>query len=128
MIEVKAKSNDSNQRITNFLRKTYPNLTLSMIFKYLRTKYIKVNNKKVDNDYRIQENDVVQLYINTELLVKKTNSFSFKMASSKIDVVYEDENILVVNKPLGVIVQDDESKTIDTLNARVQHYLYESKQ
>jgi 23S rRNA pseudouridine955/2504/2580 synthase len=55
------------------------------------------------------------------------NKNDFMLAKDKLDVVYEDENIIVVNKPIGVVVQDDNTKTVDTLCNRLLKYLFNKK-
>jgi 23S rRNA pseudouridine955/2504/2580 synthase len=116
--------NDVDQRIDNFLKKTYPKITLSLIYRYLRTKRIKVNNKKILPNYRLRMDDKVYVYINDELLSKKESIKDFLLAPDKLSVVYEDNNILVVNKPKGLVVHEDESNKTDTLINRIKHYLY----
>jgi 23S rRNA pseudouridine955/2504/2580 synthase len=115
--------NDIDQRIDNFLKKSFPQLSMPMIYKYLRTKRIKVNEKNVNFDYRLILSDVISLYINDELLSKKNRSSDFKLASNEINVVYEDDNILIVNKPVGLSVHDDDTSNDDTLINRVLRYL-----
>jgi 23S rRNA pseudouridine955/2504/2580 synthase len=128
MLKITIKTNDIDQRIDNFLKKTYPKLSTPMIYKYLRTKRIKVNGKKVEFDYHLNLNDLVELYINDELLSKKDKTTGFLAAPNKINVVYEDKNILIVNKPIALSVHDDDTKTTDTLINRVLHYLFDKKE
>jgi 23S rRNA pseudouridine955/2504/2580 synthase len=118
--------NDSDQRIDNFLRKTFPKLTRNLIYRYLRTKRIKVNDIKVLPSYRLQHNDQLTVYINNELLSKNESTKDFLLAPTKLNIVYEDENILIVNKPVGLVVHSDESKKADTLINRIQHYLFKN--
>jgi len=124
MHTITIKTNDANQRIDHFLRKVYPQFSLSMIYKLLRTKKIKVNNKKVNFDYHLNLNDQIQIYVSNLDNSNLNNDPLFLKASSNIDVVYEDDNILIVNKPVGLIVHEDDENKIDTLINRVKHYLY----
>jgi 23S rRNA pseudouridine955/2504/2580 synthase len=124
MQTITINQNDQGQRIDSFLKKTYPKISLNLIYRYLRSKRIKVNNKKVDYDYRLKIHDQLQLYINDLLLTKKISQTDFLLAPNNLNVVYEDTNVLLVNKPVGLVVHDDESKGIDTLVNRVKHYLY----
>jgi 23S rRNA pseudouridine955/2504/2580 synthase len=120
--------NDVNQRIDNFIRKAYPKLSLGLIYRYLRIKRIKVNDRRIKPDYRLQHNDKLSIYINDDLLSKKKTYTDFLLAPNKLDIVYEDKNILLVNKPVGLVVHNDEKNKIDTLINRIQHYLYEKKE
>lgn len=122
MKTIKANLNDANQRIDNFIKKAFPKLSLPLIYKYLRTKRIKVNNKKVSNNYQLKPNDIIDLYINDEFLSKDTKN-DFLLTNKSIDVVYEDKNILLVNKPVGLVVHEDETNNVDTLINRIKNYL-----
>lgn len=118
------KKNDSGQRLDKYLSKAYGNLPISLMYKYIRTKRIKVNSKRTDAAYKLAEGDTVTLYINDDLLRPSKPKFEFTSAPAVIDAVYEDENILLVNKPEGVSVHPDNGEYRDTLIWRIQHYLY----
>lgn len=114
--------NDANQRIDNFIKKVYPKLSLTQIYKYLRIKRIKVNNKKVPINYQLQLKDKIDLYINDELL-SSNNKKDFLLTNKPIEIVYEDDNILLVNKPIGLVVHEDETNNPDTLLNRIKNHL-----
>jgi 23S rRNA pseudouridine955/2504/2580 synthase len=120
--------NDANQRVDNFLRKKYPKLSLVHIFKAIRTKQIKVNEKRTVNNYRLQVNDKISIFINDKFLSQEQTKMDFLLAPSDINVVYEDDNILLVNKPVGINVHEDLNLKIDILINRILHYLYLKKQ
>jgi 23S rRNA pseudouridine955/2504/2580 synthase len=128
MQTITINKNDANQRIDSFLRKAYPKITLNLIYRYLRTKRIKVNDKKVTPNYHLQLNDELSIYVNDALLSKRKSFSDFLLVPNKLNIVYEDGNILIVNKPPGLVVHDDDSNTADTLINRIQHYLYEKKE
>lgn len=119
--------NDANQRIDNFLRKKYPKLPLVQIFKAIRTKDIKVNDKKIANNYRLQADDKLTVYIHDKFLSQEQNQMDFLLAPSNINIVFEDKNILLVNKPVGIVVHEDLNLKIDILINRILHYLYLKK-
>lgn len=119
------KKNDAGQRLDKFVAKTLPSLPQSLLYKSLRTKRIKVNGKKAEISLRLNEGDVVDMYLNDEFFAPKEETFSFLGAGKKLDVLYEDENILVLNKTPGLLSHPDEGEYIDTLITRVQRYLYE---
>lgn len=116
--------NDSGQRLNKFLEKAVPLLPGGMMHKYIRRKRIKVNRKRTEVSYRLQEGDLVQLYINDEFLEKAEEDTAYLRAKPEMDVLYEDEHILLVNKAPGVVVHADDSGTADTLIARIQAYLF----
>ena len=74
---------------------------------------------------KLCEGDVIQMYINDEFFTNAEDSKSFLAAPAKLNVIYEDENILLADKPVGLVVHEDESGTPDTLINRLLHYLYE---
>ncbi len=121
------KTNDENQRLDKFLQKAVPRLPQTLMYKYIRLKRIKVNNKKCDISYRLKQGDLVELYINDEFFEESSNK-DFLLASSNIKVLYEDENILLVDKQAGLVVHEDNDNSIDTLINRVLHYLYDKKE
>lgn len=121
--------NDSGQRLDKFLLKAVPRLPHSMLHKAVRTKKIKVNKKRTQPNYMLLEGDIVELYLNDSFFSETTDAtLPFLGAPAKIDIVYEDENILLVNKHPGLIVHEDENEKNDTLINRVQHYLYQNGQ
>jgi 23S rRNA pseudouridine955/2504/2580 synthase len=115
--------NDASNRVDKFLNKAVKKLPSNLMYKYIRTKRIKVNNKRCEISQKLNKDDVVELYINDEFFEESSNK-DFLLASAKLDVVYEDDNILLVNKKQGVVVHEDDSGEIDTLINRVLHYLY----
>lgn len=117
--------NDANQRLDKFISKSVPNLPKTLMYKYIRTKRIKVNRKKSDIAARLIEGDVVEMYINDEFFVKSETRYDFSGASSKIDIIYEDENLLLLDKKVGLLCHPDDKEYIDNLIARVKKYLYE---
>lgn len=117
--------NDSNQRLDKFLSKAVKKLPKNLLYKYIRLKRIKVNGKRCEISTRLNEGDIVQLYINDEFFEDNTSKPQFMFASSDIDIVYEDENIMLINKKCGVVVHEDNEGGVDTLINRVLKYLYE---
>jgi len=117
------KDNDQNQRLDKFLQKAVPRLPQALMYKYIRLKRIKVNKKKSDISYRLCSGDIVELYINDEFF-EQSSEKDFLLVPTSINIVYEDENILLVDKKAGLVVHEDNENTVDTLINRVLHYLY----
>ena len=117
--------NDATLRLDKFIQKNCPALPTSLMFKYIRTKKIKVNSKRAEISTRLKEGDCVTAYINDEFFAEIKPKYDFLSASKSIDIVYEDENILLVNKKQGLLVHPDKNEYNDTLIARIQHYLYD---
>lgn len=124
MRELKIGKNDANQRLDKYLSKRFKTMPKSLMYKYLRTKYIKLNGKKAQPDVFLREGDVLTLYIRDEFFEEK-KSYDFLKAGKALDILYEDENILLLDKKVGVICHQDSHYDSDTLNLRVLRYLYE---
>lgn len=116
--------NDENQRLDKFITKAVPLLPQSLLYKSLRTKRIKVNGKKSEISYRLRSGDLVELYLNDEFFEEHSNR-EFLLAPPNITIVYEDDNILLVDKAPGLCVHEDNAHTTDTLINRILHYLYD---
>ena len=129
MKEFLINENDAGQRLDRFIKKAAPLLPPSLMQRYIRIKRIKVNGKRAENAYMLALGDTVQLYINDEFFPPESDSkLSFMAARGKLNVVYEDENILLADKEPGLVVHEDESGDTDTLIGRIQRYLYEKKE
>jgi 23S rRNA pseudouridine955/2504/2580 synthase len=117
--------NDAGQRLDRFVGKAVPLLPASLTQKYIRLKRIKVNSKGAKRDYKLAIGDTVQMYVNDEFFEKPSESNAFlKIAVPEVDVVYEDENLLLVNKKAGVLCHPDGGWSYNTLIAQIQAYLY----
>ena len=117
--------NDAGQRLDKFVIKVCPNLPQTLMYKYIRTKRIKVNSKRAEINTRLLEGDTVDAYINDEFFTPAEPKYDFLNAPAKLNIVYEDENILLVDKKQGLLVHPDENEYRDTLIGRIQHYLYD---
>lgn len=127
MKSIVIKKNDEGQRLDKFLNKAFPNLPISMIYKSIRKKRIKINNKRCEASDKLAVGDVLSLYINDEFL-EDDPDINFLSAQDNLEIIYEDQNILLVNKPTGLLVHEDENQKIDTLINRIKKYLYNKKE
>lgn len=126
MRTLEINKNDSGQRLDKFLQKRFKTLPKSLMYKYIRKKCIKVNGKKCDIQTMLKEGDILTFYIKDEFFEQsEEKSYEFLKAPKKLDIVYEDENIILIDKRPGVIVHPDKSYHFDSLVSRVQHYLYD---
>lgn len=126
MKEFTIAKNDANQRVDKFITKTVPNLPTSLMYKYLRTKRIKLNGKRADISTRLNEGDLLSMYINDEFFEKSETIYDFMGASKKLDIVFEDENIVLLDKKVGLLSHPDDVEFVDTLISRLKRYLYEN--
>lgn len=125
MRQIIITENDSGQRLDKFLTKRFRNMPTSLMYKYIRTKYIKLNGKRCEIASRLQTGDVLTLYIKEEFFEETPDTYDFLKAPVKLDILYEDDNILLLNKKPGLLVHPDDTYHFDSLIARVQHYLYD---
>ena len=124
MKTVVVNENDSGQRLDKFLGKYFKTMPKSLIYKGIRKKRIKVNGKRGEIDYILSAGDKIDLYINDEFFTVPDERLSFLKVEPKLDIVYEDENIILMDKKPGMIVHDDEDEKINTLLNHMKAYLY----
>ena len=125
MRSITVKKNDAGQRLDKFLTKAIKGLPTSLMYKYIRTKKIKVNRKRTEQKYVLLEGDVVDLFIREEFFDSpERDAGAIERIEPKINVVYEDENILLVNKRPGVVVHEDSEAKDNTLIMHIKAYLY----
>ena len=117
--------NDAGQRLDKFLTKTYRNLPMSLLYKAIRKKDIRLNGKRCEANSRLQEGDSVYLFLPDDALEIAPPTYEFMHASRALDIVYEDEHVMLLNKKAGLLVHPDDKEFADTLIFRVQRYLYE---
>ena len=129
MQELSIGKNDAGQRLDRFVAKSLPLLPPALLQKYIRIKRIKVNGQRAERDLRLQEGDVLQLYINDEFFEKpREENLFLTLFKPQLDIVYEDENILLVNKRPGMVVHADETEKVQTLINHIQAYLYQKRE
>ena len=126
MRTLEIKKNDSNQRLDKFMQKHFKTMPKSMMYMYIRKKCVKLNGKRCKGDETLKEGDVLTFYIKDEFFEgAEEKHYEFLKAPKKLDIVYEDENILLLDKKPGVIVHPDKNYHFDSLISRVLHYLYD---
>ena len=129
MREFTIGKNDAGQRLDRFVSKTLPLLPPALLQKYIRLKRIKVNGKGSARDVRLAVGDVLQLYINDEFFEQPSDENRFlSIFTPNLDIVYEDENLLLVNKRPGLVVHADETEKVNTLINHIQAYLYQKRE
>lgn len=121
--------NDAGQRLDRFLAKAIPLLPASLAQKYVRIKRVKVNGARAARDQRLNEGDLVACYINDEFFdAPDENNVYLTIASPKVNVVYEDENIILLDKPAGQLCHAGDGGTDVTLIDHLLAYLYQKRE
>lgn len=111
MKKINVISKFNNKPLSESVFWSFPNLSKSMFFKALRQKDIKVNGVRVKENVTVNEGDEIEVYISDELLLGKT---------LELEVVYEDDNILAVNKKAGISVTEEKASNSLTLTQVVK--------
>jgi len=122
---------ESGKRLHRYVRILMPNYPLGQIYKMIDQGKVRVNGKRKKENYELSAGDEVTIMVDEETFQHAAGSEKkpkFVGVSAKIDVVYEDDEILVVNKPVGLLTHPDHSEQKDTLITRVHAYLYRKDQ
>lgn len=147
MIKIKIDENDKGQRLDRFLKKYYKKAPLSMIYKMIR-KDVKINGKRGKEDTILSEGDELSIYLPEELeqrlrterrydfdnreepsnIFANTTVNSIKKARKTFKIAYEDEMILVAEKPFGLLTHGDGKEKKNHLANQVIDYMIETKQ
>ena len=123
---LRINKNDAGQRLDKFLTKAVKGLPASLMYKYIRTKKIKVNRKRCEQKQILLEGDEIQLFIRDEFFDSpEKDDGALSRITPKLDIVYEDENIILCNKRPGVLVHEDDSARDNTLIMHIKAYLYQ---
>lgn len=103
MIELNVEKNESNQRLDRFLKKYLENASQGFIYKMLRKKNIKLNDMRANPEDMIKEGDTIELYLSDDTINKFKKTHKVTRSGLKLDIIYEDDNIVLINKPVGVL-------------------------
>lgn len=124
-MRIEIGANEAGQRLDKFLRKLLKDVPLSAIFKALRKKDIRVNGKKQNEKYFLEEGDVVEIkYIQSKQEPKKDKFI--KVDPKRLKICFEDENMVIVEKWPGVLVHSDSDRNEEpTLTDYVLSYLHD---
>ena len=129
MRELTIGKNDAGQRLDRFVAKSLPLLPSALLQKYIRLKRIKCNGIRAQRDQRLREGDVLQLYINDEFFDKpREDNLFLTLFKPSLTIVYEDENLMLLDKRPGLVVHADETEKVNTLINHIQAYLYQKRE
>ena len=117
--------NEAGQRFDKYLKKLLSQAPGSFIYKMLRKKRIKYNGKKGEGNEILQKGDCLQLYLSEETMQSFMEEKAIYKAERQFEIVYEDNNLLVVSKPAGLVVHPQNNNDRNTLIDQILYYLYE---
>lgn len=125
MIQLVITENEKNQRLDRFLKKYLKGAPLSRIYKLIR-KDVKVNGKRVSEETMLAAGDQLSLYISQEELSGYQKTREHIKAKRQFRIAYEDDNLLVAEKPFGLLTHGDSREKKNTLANQVLDYLIET--
>ncbi|ATY83596.1 RluA family pseudouridine synthase [Kyrpidia spormannii] len=126
MVEYPITRAENGKKLHRFLRQNLPGLPLSGVYKWIRVGRVKVNRKKGKPDLVLHEGDTVQLFVSDEeYAALRRRGPKFQGVPRTFEILYEDGDLLVVNKPAGLLTHPDRQEHRDTLINRVLAYLYD---
>ncbi|GFI61641.1 ribosomal large subunit pseudouridine synthase C [Clostridiales bacterium] len=125
MKEIEVTKNDSGQRIDKFLMKYFSKAPKGFVYKMLRKKRIKLNGSRAAGGEMLSEKDKIQIYLSDDTMGAFIEKKSVVHSQIKFDILYEDSNILAVNKPAGILSHGEKPGDRDTLIDQIQTYLFE---
>ena len=117
--------NDAGQRLDKFLSKNFKTMPPALMYKYIRLKKIKVNRRRAEQKQVHCEGDTVELFIKEEFFETVTADNAYQRLTPKLDIVYEDDNIILCDKRPGLIVHADDGEDVNTLINHIKAYLYQ---
>lgn len=124
MICLSITNKDANQRVDKYVKKYLNNAPLSFIYKLFRKKDVKINKHWVKENYILQDGDEISIYISDEQLKEFNSPKEIKKVDLNHPIIFEDENILIIDKPRGLLVHGDQNEKTLTLTNEVLNYLY----
>lgn len=134
MKEFIIKENESGQRFDKYLKKLLPNASTGFLYKMLRKKNITLNEKKATGTEILSNGNIIKLFLSDEtfdkfsvdpVLLQKDYNYLSKLSLDGIEIIFEDENILIANKPANMLSQKAQEKDISA-NERLLGYLINS--
>ncbi len=124
MIILKVSNKEEGQKIEKFIKKSLPEAPLGFIYKTFRKKDIKINGHWASPDALIHEGDEIKIFVSDSQLKDFSKARPAVKRELPYEIIYEDENVLLINKPSGILVYGDKSETRNTLTQAVLDYLY----
>ncbi len=112
------------KKIFKFIKNILPGLKNNDIFKLIRKKRILINNKKTSLDYLIKDKDEIKIFLKENHFKNKGKKRKFQSINFNLNIIFEDENLIIVNKPKGIICHPDKKEYKLNLYEMVRSYLY----
>ena len=127
MREIIINSNEAGQRFDKFLGKYLSEASMGFLFKMLRKKNITLNGKKATGKEKLNKGDSVKLFLAEDTIEKFSGKTNVKLTDKKLNIIYEDDNILLINKPAGMLSQKANPEDVSVVEHLIS-YLIKSEQ
>ena len=134
MKELRIDGNDSNQRFDKYLKRVLPNASTSFIYKMLRKKNITLNDKKADGSEKLNAGDIIKIWFSDETFAKMAGEserdelyYAIKEVSHDLQIVFEDDDMIIINKPAGIKSHKDTPSDI-SINEMAISYMIATNQ
>jgi len=125
--EIIIKENESGQRLDRFLRKYLDKAPRSFLYRMIRKKNIELNHKRTKPETTIYKGDSIQLFLADETIEKFRTEIKIVKSDLDLDIVYEDKNIILINKDIGVLSHGDGRSSGSSIVDGMVNYLIEKK-
>ncbi len=116
-----AGPNDAGMRLSRFVESVTNQLPTSLLYKSFRNGRIKVGNKKAKPEYRLQQGDLIELYIVDEFFEGVRLKTKPVLRKAAFSVVFEDENLLIVHKPAGLLCHGDNTGDVSLVEGIIRY-------
>ena len=117
---------NKSKRLDIYINEKFPLIRLNHLNKFVRQNKVKVNGAKAASGQKLEKGDIINLYLNDDMFIQPDKDNAFLFASSQVEILYEDDNLFVVNKPSGISVISDDWQEFDTLTNRIKHYYHKN--
>ena len=124
MKKITISSKEANQRVDKYVKKFLNEAPLSFIYKLFRKKDVKINGHWVKENYILNEGEELTIFVTDSQIEEFNKPKEIEKVTLNHQIVYEDENVIIVNKPRGLLVHGDEGEKKLTLANQVINYLY----
>ena len=127
-VRFEVSDGEAGRRLDRVLKKIFREASLSFIYRIIR-KDVKVNGRRVSGEKLLGSGDIVEIFLPDEQIeeLRRSHPAKFSAAKRQFEIVYEDENILIVNKPFGLLTHGDETTKKNTMTNQVTAYLTGAK-
>lgn len=119
--------NEKNQRFDRYVSKYLNKAGNSFIQKMIRKKNIELNGKKSDPKYILKKGDIVEFYLSEETINKFREEKNYVKTTKDLEVLYEDNNLVIINKPVAITMQPDKTNEISLLDMFLSYLDYDNK-